>query len=214
MARQAKEPCNWVPTATAIATVGTIGMVGAVDLEAEEAKETEEAEQADSSLEARLERAVAEPDYEREETFRYLKEYRKQKRFKQRLDRQYEAREEMRAEMDRILRNDAERSRESEAAMISYIEDGSGKLVKQRRTPARRFTQQDRDRADKNRVRYTRASWRKRLLAIAEGDETVTREQFQAFVLYGRCRGWPVARRPRDSLSRNPTSGAPHSVTT
>ena len=199
MARQAKELRNWVPTATAIATVGTIGMVGTVGSEAEEAEETEEAEQADSSLEARLERAMAEPDYEHERTFQYLKEYKKQKRFKQRLERQDEAREKARAAVDLILREDAERSaRESEAAMISYIEDGSGKLVKQRRTPAGRFTLQDRDRADKNRVRYTRASWRKRLLAIAEGDETVTKEQFQAFVLYGRCRGWhrrPPAKR-------------------
>src|SRR5215813_9772227 len=157
-------------------------MVGTVGSEAEEAEETEEAEQADSSLEARLERAMAEPDYEHERTFQYLKKYKKQKRFKQRLERQDEAREKARAAVDLILREDAERSaRESEAAMISYIEDGSGKLVKQRRTPAGRFTLQDRDRADKNRVRYTRASWRKRLLAIAEGDETVTREQFQAF---------------------------------
>jgi hypothetical protein len=71
LARQAKEPCDRVPT---------VGIVGAVDSEAEEAEETEEAERADSSLEARLERAMAEPDYEREETFQYLKEHRKRKR--------------------------------------------------------------------------------------------------------------------------------------
>jgi len=188
LARHAKEPCNWIPTAPTIATVGTIGMVGTLVSEAEEAEET--VERADSSLESRLERAMAEPDYERERTFQYLKEYKKRKKFKQRLERQEQAREETRAEMDRILRNDAERSWESEGAMVSYIEDGSGKLVKQRRTPAGRFTQHDRDRADKNRVRYTRASWRKRLLAIADGNETLTKEQFQAFVLYGRCRGW------------------------
>jgi len=161
LARQAKEPCNWVPTAPTIATVGTIGIVGTVGSEAEEAEETEEAEQIDSFLEARLDKAMAEPDREREEIFRNLKEFRRQKRRGQRLERQEQAREEMRVAMDQILQADAERSaRESEGATrentfgeamakttdvgISYVEDENGKLVKKRtavlrRTPLRKM---------------------------------------------------------------------------
>ena len=66
-----------------MASVATIGVMGGVGLVGSVGSEEEEAERADSSLEARLEKAMAEPDYEREEIFQYLKEYRKQERFRQ-----------------------------------------------------------------------------------------------------------------------------------
>src|SRR5215813_2514059 len=149
---------NRITTVATIAAVPTIGTVGQVGLEAEEA-EAEEAEAADSSLEARLAKLEAEADSpftetelaERERKFRYLKEFRKRKRFEHRLDRQDEARAEMRAEVDRIPREEAERStRESEGTMseeammesagvgIAYLEVENGKLTKRRTTVLRR----------------------------------------------------------------------------
>jgi hypothetical protein len=56
--------------------------------------------------------------------------------------------------------------------------------------PPRQFTQADRERVNKNRERYTRAAWGKELRAIAEGRLTMTKEQFEAFIHYGRFRGW------------------------
>jgi hypothetical protein len=178
-------------------------MVGTVGSEAEEAEETKEPEQADSSLEARLERAMAEPDYEREEIFRNLKEFRRQKRREQRLERQEQAREEMRVAMDQILQADAERSaRESEGATrentfgeamakttdvgISYVEDENGRLVKKRTAVLRRtpLRNKNRDR------RHSRIWYAKQLLAVAEGRLILTKEQYHALIAFGRLKGW------------------------
>jgi len=248
VAREAKgTTVNRTTTVAAIATVGAMGAVGVVGSESEEV-EAEEDEAADSSLEARLEKAMAEPDYEREEIFRYLKEFRKRKRLglEQTFERQEEAREKARAAVERMLEEDAERSaRESEGTMndeamvesagvgIAYIEDENGKLTKRRttvlnRTPARRktptarrtpadaihihgevfvqdengklvpyvppppgqFTEKDLERVSQKRDRYTRAAWDKELRAIAEGRLTMTKEQFQALIAYGRFKGW------------------------
>ena len=142
MAGEAKETGNWVMTAARFVPLG-----GVEPEEAEEAEKEEEAEPADDSLDARLERAATEPDHEREEIFRYLKEFRRQKRRGQRLQRQEQAREDMRAEMDRVLREDQERRQtasgeavaETPGFGIDYVEDKNGKLIKQR-TSAKRKT--------------------------------------------------------------------------
>ena len=106
MARQIKETAsNRVMAAARITPLQDLGMVGRIGSEAEE---TEEAE----PFEPALEKPVL---TEREETFKYLKEFRRRKRLKQKLERECRAREEMRIEMDRVLQEDAERSaRETE----------------------------------------------------------------------------------------------------
>jgi hypothetical protein len=183
--------------------------------------EAEEVEAADSLLEARLERLEAEVSSpftetelaERERKFRYLKEFRKQKRLKQRLEREDEARETMRAEVERILREDAERSAlESEGTMseqammesagvdISYGEDANGKLVKRRasarrKTSARRrarhpVTAEDRERIDRNTDRHTRAWYARELLKIHAGKVKPTKAEREALFAYGRLKGW------------------------
>jgi len=193
-------------------------------------------------LETRLEKAVAEPDYEREETFRYLKEFKKRKRLglERTSECQEEARERARAAVERMLEKDPERSApESEGTMneeammegagacIAYIEDKNGKLVKRRASAKRRtsasrripaddigddipyvknengelvpyvppprqqFARKDRVRASKNRDRRHGRRWyAKRLLAIAEGNVTVSKEQCQALLAFGRLKGW------------------------
>jgi hypothetical protein len=73
---------------------------------------------------------------------------------------------------------------------IQYVKDANGELVPYVPPPPRQFTEEDRKRANKNRERYTRAAWGKKLRAIAEGRVTVTKEQFQAHLAYGRFRGW------------------------
>ena len=206
-----------------------------------------------TQLEAGLENAMAEPDREREETFRYLKEFHKQKRHQRKLEREDEAQEETRASVEAALHEDAERSRKSEQIMtggamaknpdvgISYVEDANGRLVKKRPTakrrasrkspaakvedvmpyvrnengelvpyygeiyvedengdvvaappsPRRRFTPEDSARAHRTRDRrHTRSWWLKKLVAIVEGQETVTREQFYAHMAFGKSHGW------------------------
>jgi hypothetical protein len=71
-----------------------------------------------------------------------------------------------------------------------YVQDENGELVPDVPPPPRRFTAKDRKRANKTRVRYTRASWGKKLLDIAEGRVIVPKEQLQAHLAYGRFRGW------------------------
>lgn len=104
--------------------------------------------------------------------------------------------------------------------VISYVEDGNGKLVRspaRRRSPAeniheemyvsdengdlvpyvpppRRFTQKDRERADQSRTRYTRSKWCRTLLDFAEGKVSMSKQQFQAHLVYGRSRGWHLPR--------------------
>ena len=219
---------NRITTVATSAAFQPIGMIGKVGPEPEEV-EAEGAEAADSSLEARLAKVEAEADSpftetelaERERTFQYLKEFRECKRLERRLEREDGATEKASAEVERILREDAQRSsRESEGIMseetvmentdvgIGYIEDENGKLTKRRttvlrRTPTRRktptakgdsaprqFIQADRERVNRNRVRYTRAAWGRELRAFAEGRLHMTKEQFQAFIAYGRFRGW------------------------
>jgi len=220
--------------ACGVRTKGKAGGVGS---------EAEEAEPAESSLEARLEKAMAEPDYEREETFRYLKEFKKRKRLglEHTFECQEEAREKARAAVERMLDGDAEKSaRESERTMneeamvesagvgIAYVKDENGKLVKRRASAKRRtsarsrtptdvirihdvdyvqdetgelvpyvppppqqFARKDRARASKNRDRRHGRRWyAKRLLAIAEGNVTVSKEQCQALLAFGRLKGW------------------------
>lgn len=70
-----------------------------------------------TQLAAGLESAMAEPDRERKETFRYLKEFHKQKRHQRKLEREDEAQEETRASVEAALNEDAERSRKSEQIM-------------------------------------------------------------------------------------------------
>ena len=131
----------------------------------------------------------------------------------------------MRAEVGRILREDAERStRESEGTMseeammesagvgIAYVADENGKLVKRRasarrKTPARRraphpVTAEDRERMDRNTDRHTRAWYCKTLGAFIEGRLTMTKEQYHALTVLGRSKAQKDgtgARRPRDS---------------
>ena len=107
----------------------------------------------ETALQARLEKAMAEPDYEREEIFRYLKEFKKRKSLglEHTFERQEEAKEKARAAVERMLEEDAERpARESEGTMseetvmesagvgIGYFEDENGKLTKRRTTVLRR----------------------------------------------------------------------------
>jgi len=196
---------------------------------------------------------VAEPDYEREETFRYLKEFKKRKRLglEHTFERQEEAREKARAAVERMLEEGSERSvREKEATMseeamvesagvgVGYVKDENGKLVKRRasvrsRTPTdvirihdvdyvqdetgelvpyvppppQQFARKDRARASKNRDRRHGRRWyAKRLLAIAEGNVTVGKEQCQALLAFGRLKGAPALE------VADPTSGASDSL--
>jgi len=188
---------KWPGNAWTIAPLPTARMVGAgVEETEEETEEAEEAEPLDNSLEARLERAMAEPDHEREAIFRELKEFRRQKRLNAWFGRQEQARAAMRADMDSILRGVAERSKreitnggamaETASDGNSY-EDGNGELPY---FPPRQFSQEDRERANQNRTRYTRSQWGRALLDFAQGRLTMTKEQYQALIAYGRSKGW------------------------
>ena len=112
---------NWLTAARTIAPVQTIGMVGS---EPEEPEETTSSQYGKSrfSFETSLTTTI---DSERQETFPYLEELRKQKRLKQKLERRNEAREQMRAEMDSVLREEEKESR-SESRGIMTKKAGVG----------------------------------------------------------------------------------------
>jgi hypothetical protein len=54
---------------------------------------------------------------------------------------------------------------------IQYVKDANGNLVPDVPPPPRRFTQADRERANRNRDRYARSSWGKRLRASRRQSE-------------------------------------------
>ena len=158
---------KWPGNAWTIAPLPTARMVGAgVEETEEETEEAEEAEPLDNSLEARLERAMAEPDHEREAIFRELKEFRRQKRLNAWFGRQEQARAEMRAEMDFVLQESAERSnretmkggamaKNAIVGISNQSENGELPYI-----PPRHFTQEDRERVDRTRDRrHTHAWW-------------------------------------------------------
>jgi hypothetical protein len=194
-----------------VGTVGTAGTVGISGAQAEES-EPETSQEGEPSLEA------SETEFdERKQTFEYLNQRRRQKRLNDRLECLRQAREETRAEVERILEEDAERSREAEKTMneeaaaenadvgIAYVEDETGKLVKQRasaqrKAPARRrvppaLTAEDRERIGRNTDRHTRSWYNKTLEAVIEGRLIMTKEQYHALTVLGRSKGWN--RRPR-----------------
>ena len=176
-----------------------------------------EAEEAEAELETSRER---EPSFEASEngfderkmTFEYLKELRKQKRLGEKLERLREMREKAEAEVNRLLEEDAARSREAERTLsgeaavenadigIAYVENETGKLVKQRasarrKTSARRrvphpITAEDRERIDRNTDRHTRSWYNKTLEAVIEGRLIMTKEQCHALTVLGRSKGW------------------------
>jgi len=183
-----------------VGTVGTVGTVGIVGSEAEQG-EPETSREREPSFEA-----SSTGFDERKMTFEYLKQYRKQKRLGERLERLRQAREETRAEVEQMLEEDAERLRESQGTVaenagvgIAYVEDENGKLVKQRasaqrKTSARRtphpVTAEDRVRIDRHTDRHTRSWYNKTLEAVIEGRLIMTKEQYHALTVLGRSKGW------------------------
>jgi len=72
-----------------------------------------------------------------------------------------------------------------------YVQDETGELVPYVPPPPQPFAPKDRARASKNRDRRHGRRWyAKRLLAIAEGNVTVSKEQCQALLAFGRLKGW------------------------
>jgi hypothetical protein len=76
----------------------------------------------------------------------------------------------------------------------TYVQDDNDELipyVPPPPAPSRRFTEQDRKRANKNRDRRHSCIWyTQQLLAVAEGKLILTKEQYHALVTLGRLKAW------------------------
>jgi hypothetical protein len=194
-----------------------MGSVGQVGLEDEEA-EFEETDPAldESEWAAELSR--------RQHAFKHLKQHHQRKNL-ERSKMTNSERNQMKAEVLRVLEEDAKRQARFQRQAdfpgvgIGYYQDSDGKLIKRkaprkksvpRSTPAsasaprkarvrasRPMTEEDQERINRNRdQRHTRFWFARQLAAIFDGELKLSREQYHALLSFGRMRGWLKKRSP------------------